>query len=77
MQNILYIYYRYIVKSVYGDIQCTYIISTSLYTLYTLLTIQTSVWVNVKKYISLCTQYTLGILSVYGQKCIQWLTVYI
>ena len=43
MQNILYIYYRYIVKSVYGDIQCTYIISTSLYTLYTLLTIQTSV----------------------------------
>jgi hypothetical protein len=56
MQNILYIYYRYIVKSVYGDIvisvqyiriytmhACTYIISTSLYTLYSLLTRQTSV----------------------------------
>jgi hypothetical protein len=41
MQNILLIYYRYIVKSVYGDIQCTYIISTSLYTLYTLLTYST------------------------------------
>ena len=39
VQNILYIYYSYIGKTVYEDlvisvqyIQCTYIISTSLYT---------------------------------------------